>query len=183
MERVKLNDKYKQKDESIRSLSTQLQVNKLALHEVYNCLIAYINLVQSKPVQEKKGPSTEAAQDESETNLKEKTENSPEDSSSNDISKEDEANKQQKAQYLFGRIQLLLTELTQNSSATLQAIGTLNQFSNNFANQTTSQAFSSKIIENNKQKQQQNIMDPKSVQNVRIHTMLCSNCYGDLFVV
>ena len=36
LERKKLNQKYKEKDESIRSLSTQLQVNKVAIFE--NCL-------------------------------------------------------------------------------------------------------------------------------------------------
>jgi len=178
MERVKLNEKYKQKDESIRSLSTQLQVNKLALHEVYNCLIAYINLVDSKPMQQQQqDSSTEEAQAHSESIVKENVEGS----SSNDNSKEDQENKHQKAQYLFNRIQLLLSELTQSSSTTLQAIGTLNQSMNKIANQTTSQSLSSQFIQNNKQ--QQSIIDTKSVQNGKIHTMLCSNCYGDLFVV
>ncbi len=41
LEREKLNKKYELKDESIRSLSTQLQVNKLALNELNNYFGAY----------------------------------------------------------------------------------------------------------------------------------------------
>ena len=41
MEREKLNKKYELKDEAIRSLSTQLQVNKLALNELNNYFGAY----------------------------------------------------------------------------------------------------------------------------------------------
>jgi hypothetical protein len=41
LEREKLNKKYELKDEAIRSLSTQLQVNKLALNELNNYFGAY----------------------------------------------------------------------------------------------------------------------------------------------
>ena len=47
MEREKLNKKYELKDETIRSLSTQLHINKLALQELNNYFGAYIRIGDS----------------------------------------------------------------------------------------------------------------------------------------
>ena len=60
MEKKKLNQKYKEKDESIRSLSTQLQINKLALLEINSYLMALTKL--SKSPEEDPDKSEEASE-------------------------------------------------------------------------------------------------------------------------
>jgi hypothetical protein len=148
MERLKLNDKYKIKDESIRSLSTQLQVNKLALHEINNYLNAFARLSQTKT----QTLNQEEEEEEEETKT---TQNLTGDS---------------KRDYLLQQMQALINELTSKSSTTLNALSA-----------TTTSPFNS--ISSQKKLQNETQINPKSIADFRSQTFICSECYGDLFIV
>ena len=131
LERKKLNQKYKEKDESIRSLSTQLQVNKLALHEINK------NLTTFKKY--------------SEVTIDTDT---------------DESSEGQKKKYLLVQIEKILSQLTTESSTTLETV-------------------TNDIIKQNKETKQipaMNLLD-KTVQKSRPDLILCSACDGELFIV
>lgn len=130
---------------------------KLALSEIYNYLNAFIQL-------------------NSESVVNEESEKPPE-SNSQDIN--------DKKTYLLTQIQGLLGELTFRSSSTLASLAS----TNNTASTPSSSAqpanlpaaISAKLQAANASNNSP--IDPKSIVSFRNETVLCSYCYGDLFVI
>ena len=84
--------------------------------------------------------------------------------------------------YLLNQIQTLLNDLTNSSSTTLNQISSMQIKSLN----SSSSDFSNKTNYNNPNglsKLNENQINPKSVADFRSQTFLCSECYGDLFIV
>ncbi len=84
--------------------------------------------------------------------------------------------------YLLNQIQSLLNDLTNSSSTTLNKISPMQIKSSG----STSTDFSNKINYNNQNgldKSNENQINPKSIADFRSQTFLCSECYGDLFIV
>ena len=84
--------------------------------------------------------------------------------------------------YLLNQIQSLLNDLTNSSSTTLNTISVMQIKSPS----STSSDFSNKISFNNQNgldKSNENQINPKSIADFRSQTFLCSECYGDLFIV
>ena len=82
-----------------------------------------------------------------------------------------------KKAYLLNQIQSLLNDLTNSSSTTLNKISPMQIKSPS----STSSDFSNKI--NGLDKLNENQINPKSIADFRSQTFLCSECYGDLFIV
>ncbi len=184
LERQKLNQKYKEKDEAIRSLSTQLQVNKLALHEISN----YLQTFKSYTDKENNKTTTttlDVVDSKIETNNEENKEN------------EDKIEYiQSKKVYLLARIEDILNQLTGNSSATLNAIASSLVVGNKQTNLRESSRISqsavnslseNKSIENNHNHNHNvanlSIDDLNAIAAFRSKASMCSSCYGDLFIV
>ncbi|CAF0892932.1 unnamed protein product [Brachionus calyciflorus] len=151
MERSKLNEKYKIKDEALRSLSTQLQVNKLALIEINNYLNGFIKLFKQEQEEGEEG------EDEN----------------------DDDDNRLRKMEFILVQIQNLLFNLTQTSSSQLIKVDTRHQMNNN---QQDNNNLSSQSTSNGNHQIHQEKME-KSVAKFRTETIICSSCYGDLFIV
>ena len=83
---------------------------------------------------------------------------------------------EQKRDFLLKQVQQLLNELTFNSSSTLNSI-TASQAKNSIRDDEMNAA------SDLNDKLSINKIDPKSVSNFRSQTILCSSCYGDLFIV
>lgn len=172
MEKKKLNQKYKEKDESIRSLSTQLQVNKLALLEINTYLTAFMKLQESS--EEKKTETIEAGNVSEEA----KTDNlatGDQDAIENSATSEDDDSKKQHLLLQMGKI---LAQLTTNSSNTLNTItnSIIEQKKRHLPQSPTAHANSavdSKIDQ----------VQRSAVTAFRSDLVLCSSCYGDLFIV
>ena len=170
MERTKLNEKYKIKDEAIRSLSTQLQVNKLALHEVYNYLNAFTRLNQTSDA------------------LKPTSNQDDSDPTENEDQNQQETETEQKKLYLLQQIQKLLNELTFNSSSTLNSVNSVIEAqqqspSNSKLHKSRLAAAQQTINSLSSNKNHDSEIDPHSIAAFRKETIQCSYCYGDLFVI
>lgn len=168
MEKKKLNQKYKEKDESIRSLSTQLQVNKLALLEINTYLTAFMKLQESsEAAKEVKDVTEEIESDNLETDKA--TEEQGTVAASGDDSKK---------QHLLLQMEKILAQLTTDSSNALNTITNSiieqkkRHMSPQAANANSSTA-DSKIDQAQR----------SAVAAFRSDLVLCSSCYGDLFIV
>ena len=83
---------------------------------------------------------------------------------------------EQKRDFVFRQIQQLLNELTYNSSSTLNLIATTQAKSSTKDNEIN-------VANDLNSKLSINRIDPKSISNFKSQTILCSSCYGDLFIV
>lgn len=171
MEKKKLNQKYKEKDESIRSLSTQLQVNKLALLEINTYLTAFMKLQESP--EEKQTETIEAGNASEETKI-DNSATGDQDAIENSVTSEDDSKKQ----HLLLQMEKILAQLTTNSSNTLDTItnSIIEQKRRHLPQSPTARANStvdSKIDQ----------VQRSAVTAFRSDLVLCSSCYGDLFIV
>ena len=82
---------------------------------------------------------------------------------------------EQKRDFVFRQIQQLLNELTYNSSSTLNLIAAT-QAKNSKDNEIN-------VANDLNSKLSINQIDPRSISNFKSQTILCSSCYGDLFIV
>ena len=130
----------------------------MALHEIHNYLMAFVKLSQIDST------SSDAATAQS---------------------SEVETSNQPKKTYLLGQIQSLLNELTLSSTTTLDVVSSTQSKSNSSASPspTSSPKLDSVNSASLNNKLAANQIDPKSVASFRAQTFLCSECYGDLFIV
>lgn len=168
MERKKLNQKYKEKDESIRSLSTQLQVNKLALNELSNYLSKFLKHSSRAPaVLEDASIGKEESEGQSGQSEDKKD--------MNEVHPDTEDSNEQKKQYLLKEMEKLLSQLTQSSSNTLNAVNsTIIERSSKIATPVKLAANSSNSNLS---------IEESGLRAFKSELVLCSSCYGDLFIV
>lgn len=83
---------------------------------------------------------------------------------------------EQKRDFVFRQIQQLLNELTYNSSSTLNSIAATQAKNSTKDNEIN-------VANDLNSKLSINQIDPKSISNFKSQTILCSSCYGDLFIV
>lgn len=177
MERKKLNQKYKEKDETIRSLSTQLQLNKLALQEINNYLSTYMKYSDTSSQKKAEEPleedATEATKDLIDAELEEI-----------EVVQDDQL---QKKQHLLAQMEKLLATVTQNSSSTLNTVNAaiIAQKTNSTVDHGHSHGHghSHDHSHNNEVKNNNKHIDGSSVKKFRSEIILCSSCDGELFIV
>lgn len=89
----------------------------------------------------------------------------------------------QKREFILAQVQNLLNNLTQTSSSALSTLS--NELTS--SSQINSSKTGSKDLEypslSNNIRANQGEIDQKSVAKFRSETVICSNCYGDLFIV
>jgi hypothetical protein len=133
---------------------------KLALQEIYGYVNSFIQLSQNDF----------------------EPKNKPDDTKTIEESSEDDV--LQKKFYLLLQIQKLLNELTQKSSSALSGLNSRvnrEKMSSSSANLKANEKLSLKQqqLETNSDGE----IDPLSVTKFRNETIICSDCYGDLFVI
>ena len=194
MERLKLNEKYKIKDETIRSLATQLQVNKLALSELSQYFNAFTKLSSQSSLQVATSGEVNES-DETKLNKEDSLNNQSNDTViikeeidsvvdhgefNNDNS--DDSEKEKKV-FLLNQIESLLNDLTIKTSNTLnQASDTSGSGGSPNLGSKNKLLFSNDSNNNKLSESTTNSINAKSISDFRVNTILCSNCYGDLFI-
>jgi hypothetical protein len=160
VEREKLSDKYKQKDESIRSLSTQLQLNKLALLEINKYFQTFIGFSDMDG-------------------------HSNQDKSSKEEEEEEEENvdNKSKREFIQGQIKQLLTELTNNSTKTLDKVNENESSNSNEINNLQKVINYKSALVNNRQHDDTDSKLEAEQRAASRSVILCNSCEGDLFVV
>jgi hypothetical protein len=150
---------------------------KLALNEIYSYLNAYIQLNQ--PVEEEEA-SSQQQKPEGET-----AETQTDEAREADLAKAQEAaDLEQKRAYLLFQIQKMLNDLTVRSSSTLTSLANAaSAQSNSSPVEMSSKITNPKIAAAVASNQQQSTISSNSITNFRNETILCANCYGDLFVI
>ncbi len=135
------------------------------MHEINNYLNAFVKLSQFEQTRNNSDPSSEKAAQEP-LNVD-----------------ESQTLNESKRIYLLNQIQALLNDLTHSSSTTLSQMSSTQTKS---ANSSSSDLSSNKINYANYDglgKLNENQINPKSIADFRSQTFLCSECYGDLFIV
>lgn len=162
IEREKLGKKHALKDETIRSLSTQLQVNKLALQEINNYFAAYIRVSATTSA------STLAPEEENELNKKKTFILIQAQSLLNELLSTSATTLQNS---MSSNASSSSSTSSPSNSDQLNSIGKNNVNKLNNHHQRHQQLSSEPVIDSN------SIQAFKSILNV------CPSCHGDLFVV
>jgi hypothetical protein len=158
MEREKLNKKYELKDETIRSLCTQLQINKLALQELNNYFGAYIRIGDSSSEEDSKKMFILIQAQSLLNELTSRSSSSLQNSMNN-----------------FSSSNRLNPNNNNNNSNNINMVNKLKQNLAHTSNHHNEH--------HEKQEQHANDIDPVSVQAFRSKVSVCPSCQGDLFVV
>ena len=88
----------------------------------------------------------------------------------------------EKKVYLLNQIQQLLNDLTNKTSNILRQTSESNRANNSNNSNKLLNIFEQKLGETSINNHNDSI-NPQSIADFRMHTILCSNCYGDLFIV